>query len=336
MKKKLLKTICFLAIALTVLVPIKDQKAEAAKKTPQLNRTKVSMTAGEVLRLTVSHTKSKIQWSSKDKKVATVNSRGLLKARAKGSTYIYARIGSRKLPCKVTVGDKEEKAVYWNELKKSKAGTLVPARQIDYSNEKKYFTISKIDNVTYKRMKGKSYTKNKNIKLADLRYLKVLNYNYKHKIQVGELIVNKKIAKDINTIFQKLFDEEYEIASMRLIDDFWKKDGASSDDASVKKNNTSAFCYRKIAGSKNLSNHAMGMAIDINPKQNPYVSTRKGKPYVKDKQSRPYIKRSPKKAHVITKSDYCYKLFKKYGFTWGGDWRSIKDYQHFEKKEKRK
>lgn len=68
-------------------------------------------------------------------------------------------------------------------------------------------------------------------------------------------------------IFRELFDIEYEIQSMRLIDDYWTGDGISSDSNSIDNNNTSAFCYRLATGGQNLSNHALGRAIDINPQK---------------------------------------------------------------------
>ena len=58
---------------------------------------------------------------------------------------------------------------------------------------------------------------------------------------------------------------------MQLVDDFWTGDGDSSDSNSIDQNNTSAFCYRMVTGGGNLSNHAYGRAIDLNPQQDPYV-----------------------------------------------------------------
>ena len=97
----------------------------------------------------------------------------------------------------------------------------------------------------YNRIYGKSYYENKNIGLQDLRYLKMLHYNFNHEIQVGEMIVNAAISRDVLSVFQELFAAEYEIQSMRLIDDYWTGDGDSSDSNSIDNNNTSAFCYRQ-------------------------------------------------------------------------------------------
>ena len=64
------------------------------------------------------------------------------------------------------------------------------------------------------------------ISYDDLRYIKVLHYNFRHQIQVGELVVNQAIAEDCRQIFMELFQEEYEINSMYLIDRYYEKDQA--------------------------------------------------------------------------------------------------------------
>ena len=99
----------------------------------------------------------------------------------------------------------------------------------------------------------------------------------------------------------------------------------------MKDNNTSAFCYRKIAGSEKLSMHAQGLAIDINPLYNPCVSYKDGKvSKVEPKEGEQYIERDPSDPRRIKRDDPCYRIFIDYGFTWGGDWKTKKDYQHFE------
>lgn len=216
-------------------------------------------------------------------------------------------------------------------LKDSGAGTIISKDCLDFNNLSVYFTSEKIDDTLKTRIYGKSYTENEQISLEKLRYLKVLHYNFDHNIQVGECIVNEEIAEDCMEIFTELFKAEYEIYSMYLIDDFWNGDGSSTDTASMNANNSSAFCYRVIAGTTKLSNHALGYAIDINPFQNPYITYRDGMPVYYHDSAKDYADRSIVKEHMITHEDLCYRLFTKHGFTWGGDWKNSKDYQHFEK-----
>lgn len=211
------------------------------------------------------------------------------------------------------------------------AGSVIEDSQINWENPGDYFCAYEIPDDVYERINGKSYRENNNIGLDDLRYLKMLHYNFKHQIQMGEMIVNVAVAEDVMNIFRELFEAEYEVQSMFLIDNYWTGDGDTSDSASIEVNNTSAFCYRAVTGGSNLSNHAYGRAIDLNPQQNPYVSYRSGSPSWSHENANAYIDRSTGLPHVITHDDLAYQVFAKYGFSWGGDWNTIKDYQHFEK-----
>lgn len=163
----------------------------------------------------------------------------------------------------------------------------------------------------------------------DLRYMNVLYYDFHGEIQTGELICNKGIAQDLVEIFYELYLNEYQIEKIRLIDEYGGDDTASMED-----NNTSCFNYRVVDGTTSLSKHALGCAIDINPFYNPYVVFNKdgsGETYISPKGSEVYADRSQNFPYKIDENDLCYKLFKEHGFTWGGNWNSSKDYQHFQK-----
>lgn len=167
------------------------------------------------------------------------------------------------------------------------------------------------------------------ISYEDLRYMNILYYDFNGDVQTGELICNKAIADDLIEIFYELYKNEYQIESVRLIDDY-----NGDDTASMKANNTSCFNYRPVDGTSSLSKHALGCAIDINPFYNPYVVFNKGKAgetYISPAGSEIYADRSKVFAYKIDENDLCYKLFKEHGFTWGGNWNSCKDYQHFQK-----
>ncbi len=143
----------------------------------------------------------------------------------------------------------------------------------------------------------------------------------------GELICSHAIADDLREIFAELYKAKYPIERIRPISEYY-----SDDERSMQANNTSCFCYRAIAGTKRMSKHAMGMAVDINPLYNPCVKRHKdGTLEVQPATGKPYVDRTKKFKYKITKNDLCYRLFKQHGFRWGGEWRSKKDYQHFEK-----
>ena len=154
-------------------------------------------------------------------------------------------------------------------------------------------------------------------------------YDFNGEVQTGELICNQGIADDLMEIFHELYLNEYQIEKIRLVDEY-----QADDTASITDNNTSCFNYRVVDGTTSLSKHALGCAIDINPFYNPYVVFNKdgsGQTYISPPGSEVYVDRSKEFPYKIDESDLCYKLFTEHGFTWGGNWNSCKDYQHFQK-----
>lgn len=185
------------------------------------------------------------------------------------------------------------------------------------------FTITPVPEEVAERMRGVSLPDGAQISLSELRLLTVSYFDFDGNIQTGQIVSNASVARDLLQIFHELYLARYQIASIRLIDDF-----GGSDDRSMEANNTSCFNYRLVPGTGKLSNHSMGVAIDINPVQNPFVTNR----FTVPEEGKKYVDRSLKLPHMIDHDDLCFKLFKAHGFTWGGDWKNSKDYQHFEKK----
>ena len=189
------------------------------------------------------------------------------------------------------------------------------------------FCQEEISDAVFSRMMGKSYKEECTTPREELRYLRVLHYNKVGEELQGELVCHKDIADDLLAIFRELYQAKYPIERMVLIDEY-----DADDEASMRANNTSAFNFRKASGMRALSKHSTGMAIDINPLYNPLVKHREGRTRVYPSNATPYIDRTQDFPYKIVKGDLCYRLFKKYGFSWGGDWKSSKDYQHFEKR----
>ncbi len=190
------------------------------------------------------------------------------------------------------------------------------------------FYYEPISNDVFKRISGISYPVDCTISLNDLRYVGLLYVDFDGNTQSGEMICNKAIAQDILEIFSELYNNGYQIESIKLIDEF---DG--DDTASMLANNTSCFNYRVVEGTTRLSNHAKGLAIDLNPFYNPYITYNKdGSINISPEGSEAYADRNASFPYKIDENDLAYKLFKEHSFTWGGNWNSVKDYQHFEKK----
>lgn len=165
------------------------------------------------------------------------------------------------------------------------------------------------------------------IDYADLNYLHVMHYNFEGEAVEGEIICNAAIAQDLAEIFYELYIAEYQIEKITLIDNY-----SGDDTASMEDNNTSCFNYRTVDGTDKLSKHALGLAIDINPFYNPYVRyTKDGGQLVSPEGSESYADRTSSFPYKIDTEDLCYRLFIEHGFTWGGNWNSSKDYQHFQK-----
>lgn len=165
------------------------------------------------------------------------------------------------------------------------------------------------------------------IDYADLNYLHVMHYNFEGEAVEGEIICNAAIAQDLTEIFYELYIAEYQIEKITLIDNY-----SGDDTASMEDNNTSCFNYRTVDGTDKLSKHALVLAIDINPFYNPYVRyTKDGGQLVSPEGSESYADRTSSFPYKIDTEDLCYRLFIEHGFTWGGNWNSSKDYQHFQK-----
>lgn len=165
------------------------------------------------------------------------------------------------------------------------------------------------------------------ISYADLCYVHIIHNDFDGNLAEGELICNKYIAEDLLEIFYDLYAAGYQIEKVTLIENYLGDDTASMAD-----NNTSCFNYRVVDGTSSLSKHALGLAIDINPLYNPYVRyDKKGGQTVSPAEGEAYADRSTSFPYKIDPDDLCYRLFTEHGFTWGGDWNSVKDYQHFQK-----
>ncbi len=184
------------------------------------------------------------------------------------------------------------------------------------------FSYNELSKENINRINGVSWKPEAPVKLEDLRHVKVTYWGFDDKTHIGELVVHKQVAHEVMEIFKELYDAHYPIEKIRLIDEYNADDDLSMDD-----NNTSSFCFRVVAGSNKLSKHSYGLAIDINPVQNPYVKGNIVSPEKGDE----FLDRTNIRKGMILKDDVCYKAFINRGWIWGGEWKTLKDYQHFQK-----
>ena len=208
-----------------------------------------------------------------------------------------------------------------------KAGVVMTPHEIARIGLSHCFGSEPIPDQVFRRMKGNTFQPNTIITRAMLRYIRLLHYDIDGKVRTGEMVCNKAIAADLVDIFRKLYDARYPIHRVVLLDNY-----DANDERAMNDNNSSCFCYRKVAGSRKLSAHARGMAVDINTFYHPYVKKgRDNRLIVRPAGARRYANRSASFIYKIDRNDLCYRLFLQHGFQWGGAWRSCKDYQHFEK-----
>ena len=210
-------------------------------------------------------------------------------------------------------------------LQRWQAGAVVNAASVAAFGEDRCFAAIAIPDSIFSRMVGKTYGQGCTVPRSHLRYLRLLHRDAKGRIILGEMVCHRDVAQQLTEIFHRLYLEGYPIERMRLADVY---DG--DDLRSMAANNTSCFNFRRVAGSRHLSAHSRGVAVDINPLYNPYVRTKNGKTIVLPESGRPYADRSVTSDYRIVRGDNCHRLFTAHGFQWGGNWRTLKDYQHFE------
>jgi hypothetical protein len=181
--------------------------------------------------------------------------------------------------------------------------------------------VAAIDASTRQRMSA-SWRPGCPVPIADLRLLRLSYWGFDGSAHSGELVVHADVADDVVGVFRRLFDARFPIRRMRLVDEYGADDGRS-----MAANNTSAFNCRRSTGDPSAwSEHAYGRAIDINPVQNPYVSSSGA---VDPAAGAAYVGRPAGARGLIEADGVVVRAFRAIGWGWGGDWTRSKDYQHF-------
>lgn len=155
--------------------------------------------------------------------------------------------------------------------------------------------------------------------IDELVLLKIKHYDLNYNTKYGYIVINRSVQKDVEEMFQMMFDMKFPIEKMNPILKYDWNDNRSMED-----NNTSSFNYRFVKNTTRLSNHSFGKALDINPRMNPV--------FYNDGTMEPSNgKRDTTKAGTFHSEHPIVIEFKKRGWRWGGDWTSLKDYHHFDK-----
>ncbi|MBA3800841.1 MAG: M15 family metallopeptidase [Geodermatophilaceae bacterium] len=180
---------------------------------------------------------------------------------------------------------------------------------------------SSVSSVTEGRL-GASYRQGCPVGPEALSLLRLAYVGFDGMPATGELIVATEIVGDVVEIFAELYAQRFPIRSMATIEAF-----GADDDASMAADNTSAFNCRPVTGGQGWSLHSYGVAIDVNPRENPYVSG----DLVLPPEGRDHLDRDSPAPGMIRAGDPVLSAFTAHGFTWGGSWTDPVDYQHFER-----
>jgi len=155
---------------------------------------------------------------------------------------------------------------------------------------------------------------------SQLRRLTVSHWDFAGRRRAGSIVVRASAAREVVSVFRRLYAARFPIRRLRLVDAY-----KGSDDASMAADNTSGFNCRFVSGTRRWSQHAYGLAIDINPVENPFVHGGRVEPPA----GRRYLDRSRARPGMVVSGDVVVRAFAAVGWSWGGHWTSSKDYQHF-------
>jgi D-alanyl-D-alanine carboxypeptidase len=158
------------------------------------------------------------------------------------------------------------------------------------------------------------------VEAEDLAWLRLAFWGFDGQRHTGELLVHEDVAQDLVSVFEQLYAfrfpiEELSIVTRRELDAPPTGDG----------NATTAFACRPTTGGTEYSQHAYGLALDVNSFQNPYVDG----DLVLPELASDYLDRDRIRPGMIEPSGPVVRAFESIGWEWGGSWQTLKDYQHF-------
>ena len=169
-------------------------------------------------------------------------------------------------------------------------------------------------------MTGESWHEGCPVPIGALRVLSLDYYDFEGSVVQGTLVVNRKVADEMVSVFGQLFDARFPIMAMDATD----LDPPAELAAPVH-DDTVSFNCRPIMGTDVWSQHAYGLAVDINPVQNPWVEGERVLP----RAGEAYVDRSQTLPGMVHADDVVVRAFAGIGWGWGGEWHSKKDYMHF-------
>ena len=170
-------------------------------------------------------------------------------------------------------------------------------------------------------MTGTSWHRGCPVALSDLRLVTATYVGFDGRAHTGRIVVHRDAAAEVVAVLRRLYAARFPIRRMLPVDAF-----GGSDFRSIEADNTSAFNCRYVDGTTRWSEHAYGRAIDLNPIENPYVTSAGTTSHPA---SRPYLRRAPYRPGMAVEGGLVVRAFDAVGWGWGGRWPGDRDYQHF-------
>lgn len=182
-------------------------------------------------------------------------------------------------------------------------------------------TVRELPGSLRETMTGVSWRPGCPVGLDELRLVRASHWGFDGRVRTGRIVVHHDVARDVATVLRRLYAGRFPIRRMVPVDAY-----GASDFRSIEADNTSAFNCRPVEGTTRWSEHAYGRAIDLNPIENPYVSSDGTSSH---RASAPYLSRTRYRAGMAVEGGVVVRAFDAVGWSWGGRWSGVKDYQHF-------
>ncbi len=182
-------------------------------------------------------------------------------------------------------------------------------------------SIAPISPALAHQMTGRSWHVGCPVPLRDLRLVTAAYHGFDGRDRIGRVIVNRDVARSVRAVLGRLYAAGFPIRRLTPVDAY-----GGNDERSIAADNTSAFNCRLVEGTSRYSEHAYGRAIDVNPIENPSVTTAGTTSHPA---SRPYLRRTPFRPGMAAEGHVLVRAFDAIGWGWGGRWSGAKDYQHF-------
>jgi hypothetical protein len=204
--------------------------------------------------------------------------------------------------------------------------SLAPAQPSTPPPARFHAAVSPLSAALAAEMRGTTWQPGCPVPLRELRLLTLRYWGFDGQVHQGPMVVNQAVASQVVSVFRRLFQARFPIQQLHLAVQY----RPDQDDPNDTRNYTDGFNCRPVVTARgplsSWSQHAYGLAVDINPIQNPYVAS---DGYVRNNHARPYRDRSLRRPGMIHSGDIVVRAFAAAGWGWGGSWTGAKDYRHF-------